>query len=198
MESILIAGVPRSGKSTIARRVAEAGGAAYFPVDALVSTLGSLYPELGITHYTEEPRGVSTHLAPVVVELEQHLQYEGMTVVLDAYQCFPRDLVAALSHRHLALPTGEGAGEAPFAVVYVGYPEADVRAKTEDIRAHGRAEDWAQALDDDALAQLVERYVRESGEIRTQCAELGWHFIDTSNDFEAVVSKAVETLSSMQ
>ncbi len=195
MESILIAGVPRSGKSTIAQRVAEAGGATYFPVDALVSTLGSLYPELGITHYTEEPRGVSTHLAPVVVELQQHLQYEGMTVVLDAYQCFPRDLAAALKHRRLALPTGEGAGEAPFGVVYVGYPEADVKGKTRDIRAHARVEDWAQALDDAALENLVERYIRESGEIKSQCADLGWHFIDTSRSFEAVVSKAVEQLS---
>ncbi|MFW5785760.1 MAG: hypothetical protein ACOCYC_00830 [bacterium] len=192
MASILIAGVPRSGKSTIARKVAEATGATYFPVDALVSTLGSLYPELGITHFTDDPGGVSTHLAPVLVELQGHLHYERMAVVLDAYQCFPNDLVAALKHRHLPPPN---AGDAPFGVAYVGYPHADVKSKSEEIRTHARADDWSQSLDDAALEKLVERYIRESREISAQCVELGWSFTDTSADFDTRVSAAVERIS---
>jgi predicted kinase len=62
----LVAGAPRSGKSTIARMIARELRMSYFPVDALVSSLGTLHPELGITHLTSNPSAVGRVLSPML------------------------------------------------------------------------------------------------------------------------------------
>ncbi len=67
MNHIIIAGVPRSGKSTIAKRAANLLNINYFPFDSLVSTImGNLYPEQGITHY-EDSQLVSKRVMPVIL-----------------------------------------------------------------------------------------------------------------------------------
>lgn len=147
MGAILIAGVPRSGKSTIARLIAHELGMSYFPVDALVSSLGTLYPELGITHLT----------------------YERTATVLDAYQCFRRDLHSAARTKGTPIASGTRAGAETgkeardvLRVIYVGYPHALPEEKVARIRRYARGGDWTEELDDVSLTAIVERYVPES------------------------------------
>lgn len=190
MSVVVIAGVPRSGKSTIARKLRRALApekeASVLPIDALVSTLGATAAELGITHLTEDVGAVSERLAPMIVELARHLEYEGGGWILDAYHCFPRDLYSAL----------EAAGRrAPgMTVSYVGYPTADVRRKRSEIRTHARPGDWTEELADADLERLVERFVSESRELERQCRETRWTFVDTSDDFEARIADVVQHL----
>lgn len=198
MATLLVAGVPRSGKSTIARAISRGPGFSYFPVDALVSSLGKLHPEVGITHLTDNPQTVSRALSPLVVELHTHLNYERLDVVLDAYQCFPTDVDAAIrsAGRHVvAHPTDWQKAQRDTAdtigVVFVGYPSATVREKVAQIRRHAQPGDWSEDVDDASLGAIVERFVAESRLMATQCDALGWHFVDTYHDFDLAVSGAV-------
>lgn len=191
MSTLLIAGVPRSGKSTIARRIAGGLEISYFPVDALVSSLGKLHPELGITHLTSAPDEVSTLLSPLLVELHEHLSYERAATVLDVYQCFPEDLRRAAQARGLAVASGGGG----FNVVYVGYPSIRPGEKVAHIRCHALPGDWSEHLDDATLTGIVDRYIAESKEIAEQCAALCWEFVDTSTNFDGVVEAAVQRLT---
>ncbi len=193
MSTILVAGVPRSGKSTLARMIARELGMSYFPVDALVSSLGTLHPELGLTHLTSNPSEVSRILSPMLVELHSHLSYERAATVLDAYQCFPLDLHSAARANGIPITSeaAEGAGDA-LRVIYVGYPRALPDEKVARIRRHARTGDWNEELDDASLTRIVERYITESRAIAEQCAALSWEFVDTGDDFEGAVRATVE------
>jgi chloramphenicol 3-O-phosphotransferase len=186
----VIAGVPRSGKSTIARTLRRALAtereASVLPVDALVSTLGATAPDLGITHLTEDIGAVSGRLAPMIVELARHLEYEGGSWILDVYQCTPRDLRSAIAAAGPRAPA--------MTVWYVGYPSTDAAEKRRDIRTHAQQGDWTEELSDGDLERLVERFISESRELERQCREVDWEFTDTGHDFDARVADAVARL----
>lgn len=88
---VILAGVPRSGKSTISKIIFEKYNYSYIPFDSFVSTFNKLYPELGITHY-DDYKIVSKKIAPFVKELINYLIYEDISVVIDIYQLTPDDV----------------------------------------------------------------------------------------------------------
>jgi tRNA uridine 5-carbamoylmethylation protein Kti12 len=89
---IIIAGVPRSGKSILSKYLHQQLKYNYLPFDILVSTFGKLFPETGITHF-EKAHIVSKKVAPLLFELIKHLDYEDEMMIIDLYQLFPKDLV---------------------------------------------------------------------------------------------------------
>lgn len=184
MRSLIVTGVPRAGKSTLARRVAEARGMDYFPLDAMVSVLGSEHPDLGITHRTDDMPAVSRRLAPLVAALTRHLEYEDCPTVLDVYQCLPGDLATALQERLIPVPE----------VVCVGYPAADPRRKLGEIRRHARPGDWTEELSDAVLEGLVQRFIRESRRMAREAEELGWQYIDLSSNFQDTLADYITAL----
>jgi len=88
---IIIAGVPKSGKSTVSKQLQKRLNMSYLPCDSLISTLGKLHPQLGITHF-EKASVVSKKVAPFLAELIKHIEYEKEAIILDVYQLFPHDL----------------------------------------------------------------------------------------------------------
>jgi hypothetical protein len=183
--AIVIVGVPRPGKSMIARRVSQELGLTYLPADAIVSTLGRLHPDLGITHWTEDIAAVSPRLSPVVVELIRHMRFEGVGLVLDAYQCFPADLAHAVK----SAPTEA----APSLVVGVGYADLHVPDKVTAIRRHAAPGDWTENLSHAELARLVRRFVAESERFRSETRVLGSPFFNTGagSAFDRAVDEAI-------
>ena len=51
MKPIIICGVPRAGKSTLANALNKELGFSRIPTDPLVTAFERVYPELGIKHY---------------------------------------------------------------------------------------------------------------------------------------------------
>jgi len=47
---ILVAGVSRSGKTSLAKKLCGHLEMSYFPLDSIISSLEKLYPENGIQH----------------------------------------------------------------------------------------------------------------------------------------------------
>ena len=62
MKNTIIDGVSRSGKSILSRRLYSALDMANFPLDSLVSTFIRVFPELGISHTTDDYIAVSDRL----------------------------------------------------------------------------------------------------------------------------------------
>ena len=87
---IIIAGVSRSGKSTLAREICKRLWFFFIPGDPLISALEELYPETGI-HHCDDNRTFSPDLAVFIDRYLQHIAYEELDVVIDLYQLFPID-----------------------------------------------------------------------------------------------------------
>jgi 2-phosphoglycerate kinase len=180
MKNLIIAGVPRSGKTTLARRLCIDLGFSLFPADTVVSTMGRLFPEHGISHYEEDHDKACETFRPFLRELLRHLEYEGFPFVIDTYHVLPLSLVELKD---------------TYGIVFMGYPSVDPREKLRHIRRCARAQDWTEDVPDAVLFEQVQRYIDESRMLEDACSEIGIPFVDTSPRFEQAIQRAFETLS---
>lgn len=180
-KNIIIAGVPRSGKSTLAKRLCAAQMASYFPMDSVVSTFGRLFPETGITHYDASHERACRAFKPFFCEFLKHLDYEDFEFVADVYHLLPDGAVS------------EGLTER-YAVLFLGYPSADCAEKCSRIRADARENDWTTSLNDPKLEEVVHRFIEESLGLKAACERLGIRFVDTGNRFTERLEEAFNEL----
>lgn len=166
---ILIAGVSRCGKSTLAKRIAQDANFEYLPFDTIVSTIQDIFPETGLVH-SDLNKEISPLAARFLKRLALHLNYEGVDAVTDTYQLFPTDYMKQELYN---------SGPA----LWLGYPGIDEEKKVDDIRRFEESGDWSADLDNTALLHIVSDYLRESREIYRQCLHFGLPFFATSPNF---------------
>ncbi len=179
MSHIIIAGVPRSGKTTLARRLNAEFGVSIVTADALVSTLDAVFPEHGITHFGDDHAATCRAFRGVFHEFVRHLAYERHRFVVDVYHMLPADLA-------------DLAAEAP--VLFLGYADADPQTKLSAIRRHERPHEWSADLTDPQLLQLIHRFIHESAAARAACADLPIRYIETGTDFDRTLDDTYEHL----
>ena len=180
---ILLAGVSRSGKSILARRLSKEFGYNYFPLDPVISTLEVLYPEIGIQHF-DDNLAFSPRLAVLLKELTDHLAYEGQDFVLDTYQLFPKDYLKVFPGKSIP-------------IIYLGYPGLTPQEKLVQIRTHQRKQDWTVDTEDQEMHFILGDFIRESRIMAQQCKDLGLSFFDTGLDFQAGVDQAYAYLEDL-
>jgi len=179
MKNIIIAGVPRSGKTTLAKRMSAELGFSLFPADAIVSTFGKVFPEHGISHFEDDHGKACESFRGFLRELLHHLKYESFPFIVDAYHIMPQSLVDL---------------KETYSIVFMGYHSVAIREKCCHIRHYSRPKDWTEDLSDDQLCGLVQRFVNESKMIEKACSEVGIPFVDTGIEFEQAIQTAFDML----
>lgn len=164
---LVIAGVPRSGKSGLSRIFARMQSYSHFPADSIVSSLADVYPELGIGR-GEDHETICRRFRPFLEQMVNHQSYEQIRFVLDIYHLLPDDAAEIFPKER-------------FVVTFLGYPRADVARKFKEIRKFESPRCWTAALDDRELKRLIERYIEESRSLEQGCAALNLAFIDVSD-----------------
>jgi|GEM_PF-2062027 len=177
MKTIIIAGVPRSGKSTLSKQLSKDGNYSYIPFDAIVSTSQNLYPDLGISHF-EDSKEVSKKTAPFIAEFLKHLVFESISAVIDVYQLYPIDIVDQPALQNVD-------------ILFLGYPDIYPQEKMEKILKHARKGDWTEGVQRKELLSYIQKYIDESKIIKEQCQEYGFQFIDTGSDYEEVIKQVI-------
>jgi len=180
-KNVVIAGVPRSGKSTLAKRLCAARGASYLPMDSVVSAFGRVFPETGITHYAESHEQACGAFRPFLCEFLKHLDYEDFAFVADTYHLLPEDAVS------------EGLTDR-YDVLFIGYPSVDCTEKCSRIRSAAGDGDWTSELSDAELEGVVARFVEQSRDLEQACSRLAIRFVDTGCGFVAALDDAVREL----
>jgi hypothetical protein len=171
----LIIGVPRSGKSRLALRLARAKVINHYPVDSLVSAIGEAYPDIGVGRQFEDAMTTAS-LAPLLLKWIRHLDYEGTGYVLESY--------------HISVDTAEILSDKGFRVAALGYASVDVDHKCRAIRAFETKGDWTVSLTDSALADLVVRFKVESAHIQEQCERHGLAYFDVGTGSDDALEPA--------
>lgn len=174
---IIIAGHSRSGKSTIAKRIAAEMQMNYIPFDSLISTLENLYPEIGILHL-DENRSFSKKLAGFVDEFIAHISYEEIDVVIDLYQLFPEDYISMKNKQETE-------------ILYIGSTHVNAEEKLVDLRRFERKKDWTRDVKDDEMKKILEGFLAEGVLMEKQCSQWGLPFIDSSHRFDEAIEESV-------
>lgn len=96
--NIIIAGVPRAGKSTISHRLAKQYGYQHISMDSIIAGFEKCFPETGVNTYAglssaDTLRLISGKMAPFVRAMLDSGEYDEFEpgVVLDMYQLLPED-----------------------------------------------------------------------------------------------------------
>ncbi len=161
MKNLLIIGVPRSGKTTLANLMCERYGFCPVSIDALVATFGGLFPELG---FHLEPEKSEPLVAKFVFEYISRLNQE-----------FP-DRHFVIEGCHISPQTATTCSECD--VVCLGYPELTAEQFLDRVRQT----DWAAAKPDKEILQMGEYFTGQSKQHCLYCQKNGMQFIDTTTD----------------
>jgi len=180
MKGIIIAGVPRSGKTTLAKRLSADLGFSICPADAIVSTFGKVFPQHGISHFEDDHTKTCNAFSGFLREFLRHLEYEDTPFIVDAYHVMPHSL-ADLANS--------------YAIVFMGYASVAPKKKRKHIRRDARPKDWTEDLSNDQLQKLIQRFVDESRMMEKACSEVGIPFVDTSTGFGSAIQTACDMLS---
>ena len=96
--NIIIAGVPRAGKSTVSHLLSKKYGFQHISMDSIIAGFEKCFPETGVNTYQglsslETLRVISGKMAPFVRAMLDSSEYDEFEpgMVLDMYQLLPED-----------------------------------------------------------------------------------------------------------
>lgn len=188
---IIIAGVPRAGKSTLSDRVARELGYQHISMDSVIAGFERCFPDLGVNTYQnksseETMRIISGKMAPFIQAMVESGEYDeheyGM--LIDMYQLLPSDYAANIDSGRVGaiwLVTGD-----------VSYDERlAIQLK------HDTPKDYTYGRPIDELAEGCRYIVDQSKIYRAECERLGLPFFETARDREKVLDRAFKCIKGM-
>ena len=96
--NIIVAGVPRAGKSTVSHLLATKYGYQHISMDSIIAGFEKCFPETGVNTYQglssmDTLRVISGKMAPFVRAMLDSAEYDEFEpgMVLDMYQLLPED-----------------------------------------------------------------------------------------------------------
>ena len=102
--NIIIAGVPRAGKSTLSRLISKAFGYQHVSMDSINAGFERVFPDLGINTYADMSSleilyNISGKIAPFIKAMMDSGEYDEFDrgMVLDVYQLLPDDYIKYIS-----------------------------------------------------------------------------------------------------
>lgn len=190
MKHLIIAGVPRAGKSTLARQIARELGWQHVSMDAIIAGFEQCFPETGVDTGIAVNEGkpsmeilriISGKMGPFLRAMTSPEEYDEKNgpMVIDMYQLLPEDYVKFLDPEIcgvLYLLTGDVTPEERFTI-----------QKTYDA-----PEDYTYFLSDGERMEGCYGLVEQSRLMRGQCERLGLPYYETAHDREAVFAKIIE------
>ena len=181
MKDILICGIPRSGKTTLAKMLCQKFNYNFYSVDTLVSTFQKVYPQLDISH--KDGLKTSELFAPFLHEYLSRLQkFRTTRFVVEGYHMFPKDLSSFVLKDN-------------FEIVYLGYPSLSPQQIVESIRKYDTDADWTKKKSDVELFELAELFNQRNILFQKDCKKYGFQFFDVGIDREKTLAKIEKMLT---
>lgn len=194
MKHLIIAGVPRAGKSTLSRMAARELGWQHVSMDAIIAGFERCFPETGIDTGLSVNKNkssmeilhiISGKIGPFLRAMTDPEEYDHQNgpMVIDMYQLLPEDYVRYIDPEVcsvLYLLTGDVT------------PEERCRIQKE----FDTSEDYTYGLSDSERLEGCGYLVEQSRLMREQCERLGLPYFETARDMERVLDEALSKIIS--
>ena len=184
--NIIIAGVPRAGKSTVSHLLSKQYGYQHISMDSIIAGFEKCFPETGVNTYQglsslETLRVISGKMAPFVRAMLDSSEYDEFEpgMVLDMYQLLPEDY-----DRHIR---GANCEIAYFITSDVSPEERFLIQKKYDTK-----KDYSFYKSDEELREGAECIVEQSIIMRKQCEQLGLKYYETATEREQNIQRFLD------
>ena len=184
--NIIIAGVPRAGKSTVSHLLSKKYGYQHISMDSIIAGFEKCFPETGVNTYQglsslETLRVISGKMAPFVRAMLDSSEYDEFEpgMVLDMYQLLPEDY-----DRHMR---GANCEIAYFITSDVSTEERFLIQKKYDTE-----KDYSFYKSDEELREGAECIVEQSIIMRKQCEQLGLKYYETATEREKNIQRFLD------
>ena len=184
--NIIIAGVPRAGKSTVSHLLSKQYGYQHISMDSIIAGFEKCFPETGVNTYQglsslETLRVISGKMAPFVRAMLDSSEYDEFEpgMVLDMYQLLPEDY-----DRHIR---GANCEIAYFITSDVSPEERFLIQKKYDTE-----KDYSFYKSDEELREGAECIVEQSIIMRKQCEQLGLKYYETATEREKNIQRFLD------
>ena len=181
--NIIIAGVPRAGKSTISHILSKEYGFQHISMDSIIAGFEKCFPDTGVNTYQglsslDTLRVISRKMAPFVRAMLDSGQYDEYTpgMVLDMYQLLPEDYDKYIRGANCE-------------IVY--FITSDVMPEERFLiqKKYDTEKDYTFYKSDDELREGAEYIVEQSLLMKNQCEKYGLPYYETARGREQVFQR---------
>lgn len=178
---IIIAGVPRAGKTTICEKLVKSLKYQHLLMDDITISFEESFACTGIIH-TDcwEFRDTSKSLVKFIKGLVNAKGYDkfeyGLT--FDCFHITPQDY-------------NENIDSNRCDIYFFGYPNADIEEKVKQIKKFDTKHDWTYNKSDEFLRDRIITYIEISKWLQHECEKYDLQFIDISKNREQIIDEFV-------
>ena len=186
--NIIISGVPRAGKSTVAHRLSARYGYQHISMDTIIAGFEKCFPETGVNTYCglsslDTLRLISGKMAPFVRAMLDSGEYDEHTpgMVLDMYQLLPEDYMNYIHGANCEIfyfITSDVTPEERFAIQ----------------KQYDTEKDYTFYKSDEELREGAVYLVEQSRLIKEQCLRCGLPYFETARDREQVLEQFLSSV----
>ena len=169
MKNILIAGVPRAGKTTLTILLAkELRNYHILSLDCIRNAFDDIFPQLeinprgGKNNFTDLPEFVSRMIYYNKRDLNNQFHYiiEGSQILPDTVKELYNDCI----------------------VIFLGHGEAEPQQILDNIRKYDTPNQYSYKRNDETMLKSIIKHVKIDDEIREKCRKYGFRYVDTSSN----------------
>ena len=181
--NLLIAGVPRAGKSTVAHLLASRYGYQHVSMDSIIAGFEKCFPDTGVSTYQglsskDTLRVISGKMAPFVRAMLESGEYDEFKpgMVLDMYQLLPEDydrFIRGANCDIVYFITSDVTPEERFAIQ----------------KKYDTEKDYTFYKSDEELREGAEYIVEQSILMKAQCEQYGLPFYETAHEREQAIQR---------
>lgn len=174
--NIIIAGVPRAGKSTICHRLSKQYGYQHVSMDSIIAGFEKCFPETGVNTYAglssmDTLRLISGKMAPFIRAMLDSGEYDEFSpgMALDIYQLLPEDYMKYINGANCEIfyfITSDVTPEERFAIQ----------------KKYDTEKDYSFYKSDEELLEGAGYIVEQSICMKEQCQKYGLPYFETARN----------------
>lgn len=181
--NIIIAGVPRAGKSTVSNLLAKKFGYKHISMDSIIAGFERCFPETGVNTYQglssmDTLKVISGKMAPFVRAMLDSGEYDEFEpgMVVDMYQLLPDDYVKYI----------QGAN---CEIVYFITSDVTPQERFAIQKKYDTEKDYTFYKSDEELRENAVYIVEQSILMKGQCEKNALPYYETARDREQVIKQ---------
>ncbi len=187
--NIIVAGVPRAGKSTVSHRLAARYGYQHISMDSIIAGFEKCFPETGVNTYAglssmDTLHVISGKMAPFVRAMLDSAEYDEFEpgMVLDMYQLLPEDYMKYIYGANCEIYyfiTSDVTPEERFAIQ----------------KKYDTEKDYTFYKSDEELREGAVYIVEQSRLMKEQCLKYGLRYFETAKNRERIFEDFLRTVN---